>query len=330
MNHGRTIFSQLMDFLPYYDFMKCVDRYAGQYKVKSFTCWDQFLCMAFAQLTYRESLRDIEACLRATQTKLYHVGFRGNISRSTLAYANETRNWRIYEDFAHVLIRQARELYVEEDFGIELDQTVYALDATLIDLCLSLFPWAPYCKGKSGVKLHTLLDIRASIPVVAYITHARIHEVHILDQLFLEAGAMYIMDRGYMDFARLYHIHRSSAFFLVRAKKNIKFKRVYSHPVDRSTGLRCDQTIRLTGIFSSRNYPENMRRIRFHDDEHNQNIVLLSDNFQLPAHTLTDLYRCRWKVELFFKWIKQHLRIKAFYGLSENAVKTQIWIAITI
>ena len=326
----KTVFSQLMGFLPTYEFKKCIDRYAGHYKVKSFTCWDQFLCMAFAQLTYRESLRDIEACLRAAQSKLYHSGFRSKVSRNTLAHANETRDWRIYADFAQVIIQQARDLYIDDDFGVELDHTAYALDATVIDLCLSLFPWARFRRRKGGIKLHTLMDLRGSIPSVIHITRAQIHEVNIVDRLIFEPGALYIMDRGYMDFSRLYRIHQSSAFFLIRAKRNMQYTRLYSHPVDRSEGLRCDQTVRLTGVRSRNDYPEKLRRIRFYDDQNDQKIVLLSNNSSLSAQTLADLYRCRWKVELFFKWIKQHLRIKAFYGLSENAVKTQIWIAITI
>jgi len=330
MNIGRTIFSQLMDFLPVNDFRQCVERYNGNYKIKSFSCWDQYLCMAFAQLTYRESLRDIQACLRAAKQKLYHMGIRGKVSRNTLAHANQVRDWRIYADFAQILIREARNLYVNESFGIELDQTVYALDATTIDLCLSLFPWALFRKKKGAVKLHTLLDLRGSIPTIVVITHGRIHEVNILDDIPIEAGAIYILDRGYTDFARLYRIHQSSAFFVTRAKGNFRFKRLYSKAVDKSTGLQCDQIITLHGFYAKKDYPEKLRRIRFYDAEQDKRIVFLTNNFTLPALTIAQLYKCRWQIELFFKWIKQHLRIKAFYGTSENAVKTQIWIAISV
>lgn len=330
MNSGKTIFSQLMEFLPIHEFRKCVAQYNGNYKVKSFTCWDQFLCMAFAQLTYRESLRDIQACLRGTRYKLYHMGIRGNVSRNTLANANKIRDWRIYSDFAQVLIRKARRLYVNESFGVELDQTVYALDSTTIDLCLSLFPWAIFRKRKGAVKMHTLLDLRGSIPTVVIITHGRIHDVNILDRLIIEAGAIYIMDRGYLDFARLYAIHQTSGFFVIRAKRNFNFRRLYSHTIDKSTGIQCDQTIVLQNFYAQKNYPEKLRRIRYLDVNTNKRLVFLTNNFTLPAKTIAELYRCRWQVELFFKWIKQHLRIKAFYGTSENAIKTQIWIAISI
>jgi len=330
MNAGRTIFSQLMDFLPVNDFRQCVERYNGNYKIKSFSCWDQFLCMAFAQLTYRESLRDIQACLRAARQKLYHMGIRGKVSRNTLAHANQVRDWHIYADFAQILIREARDLYVNESFGIELDQTVYALDATTIDLCLSLFPWALFRKRKGAVKLHTLLDLRGSIPTIVVITHGRVHEVNILDDIPIEAGAIYILDRGYTDFARLHKIHQSSAFFVTRAKGNFRFKRLYSKAVDKSTGLQCDQIITLHGFYAKKDYPEKLRRIRFYDAEQDKRIVFLTNNFTLPALTIAQLYKCRWQIELFFKWIKQHLRIKAFYGTSENAVKTQIWIAISV
>ena len=330
MNIGRTIFSQLMDFLPVNDFRQCVERYNGNYKIKSFSCWDQYLCMAFAQLTYRESLRDIQACLRAAKQKLYHMGIRGKVSRNTLAHANQVRDWRIYADFAQILIREARNLYVNESFGIELDQTVYALDATTIDLCLSLFPWALFRKKKGAVKLHTLLDLRGSIPTIVVITHGRVHEVNILDDIPIEAGAIYILDRGYTDFARLHKIHQSSAFFVTRAKGNFRFKRLYSKAVDKSTGLQCDQIITLHGFYAKKDYPEKLRRIRFYDAEQDKRIVFLTNNFTLPALTIAQLYKCRWQIELFFKWIKQHLRIKAFYGTSENAVKTQIWIAISV
>jgi len=330
MNSGKTIFSQLMEFLPIHEFRKCVARYNGNYKVKSFACWDQFLCMAFAQLTYRESLRDIQACLRGTRHKLYHMGIRGNVSRNTLANANKVRDWRIYSDFAQMLIRKARRLYSNESFGVELDQTVYALDSTTIDLCLSLFPWAIFRKRKGAVKMHTLLDLRGSIPTVVIITHGRVHDVNILDHLIIEAGAMYIMDRGYLDFARLFMIHQTSGFFVIRAKHNFNFRRLYSHTIDKSTGIQCDQTIVPQNFYAQKNYPEKLRRIRYLDAETNKRLVFLTNNFTLSAKTIADLYRCRWQVELFFKWIKQHLRIKAFYGTSENAIKTQIWIAISI
>ena len=330
MNTGRTVFSQIMDFLPLRDLRKCVKRYRGNYKVQKFSCMDQFLCMAFAQLSYRESLRDIEACLRAMQSKLYHMGIRNRVSKSTLADANENRDWRIYADFAQVLVHIARGLYAKEEFGIELDQTVYALDSTTIDLCLSLFPWAKFRKHKAGVKLHTLLDLRGNIPTFIRITEALIHDVNILDDIIPEAGAFYIMDRGYLDFARLYIFHQFLAFFVTRTKGNFQFRRLYSHPIDKSTGLRCDQTIVLTGFYSSKDYPERLRRIRYVDKETEQNLVFLTNCFTLPAITIAQLYKCRWQVELFFKWIKQHLRIKAFFGNTENAVKTQIWIAISV
>jgi hypothetical protein len=286
--------------------------------------------MAFAQLTYRESLRDIETCLRSAQRKLYHMGIRGKVSRNTLAHANQVRDWRIYADFAQILIGRARRLYVNDSFGVELNQTAYALDSTLIDLCLSLFPWAKFRKHKGAVKIHTLLDLRGSIPSIAIITHGKIHDVTILDQLIFEPGAFYIVDRGYLDFARLYVIHQSSAFFVTRAKSNFSFKRLYSRPVDKSTGVQCDQIIVLEGFYAKRDYPEKLRRIRYFDATQNKHLVFLTNNFTLPALTIAQLYQCRWKIELFFKWIKQHLRIKAFYGTSDNAVKTQIWIAISI
>jgi transposase len=330
MNSGQTIFSQLMEFLPTHEFRQCVNRYNGNYKVKSFSCWDQFLSMAFAQLTYRESLRDIQACLRAAQNKLYHMGFRGKISRNTLANANQVRDWRIYADFAQVLISIARPLYAKDNFGLELEQTVYALDSTIIDLCLSLFPWAKFRKRKGAVKLHTLLDLHGSIPTMIFITHGKIHDVKILDNLFIEPGAIYVMDRGYLDFARLHKIEQASAFFVTRTKKNFDFKRLYSHEVSKDTGIQCDQTIVLMGFYSKKDYPEKLRRIRLLDPETGKRLIFLTNNFLLPAQTITDLYQCRWQVELFFKWIKQHLRIKDFYGTSENAVKTQIWIAISI
>jgi hypothetical protein len=330
MNSGKSIFSQLMDFLPAYEFRQCVERYQGNYKLKSFSCWDQFLCMAFAQLTYRESLRDIEACLRAQQTKLYHLGIRGQVSRNTLAHANSVRDWRIYADFAQVLITRARALYADDNFGVELAQTVYALDATTIDLCLALFPWAEFRKHKGAVKLHTLLDLRGNIPTVVIITHGKVHEVNILDQLSFEAGAFYVMDRGYLDFARLYKLHLASAFFVTRAKKRFDFQRRYSQPVNRATGVICDQIVTLVNPVPRKGYPEKLRRIRYLDVQTQKRLVFLTNNFSLPPLTIAQLYRSRWQVELFFKWIKQHLRIKKFYGTSMNALKTQIWIAISV
>ena len=329
MYSGRLIFSQIMDCMPIYEFHKCVERYHGNYKVQSFSCLDQFLSMAFAQFTYRESLRSIEVCLRSMRTKLYHLGIRGNISRSTLADANENRDWRIYADFAQVLINIARKLYRDEDFGIELEETVYALDSTTIDLCLSLFPWARFRKYKGAVKMHTLLDLRGNIPSIIWITDGKVHDLNILDELIPEPGAFYIMDRAYIDFWRLYILHISSAFFVIRAKKNFQYQRIYSHTVDKSTGLRCDQTIRLTGPKSSQLYPEKLRRISYFDKKTSRNYVFVTNNFIVSALTITLLYKSRWNVELFFKWIKQHLRIKKFYGNSSNAVKTQIWIAIS-
>ena len=330
MNSGRTVFAQVMDFVPLHQFRKCLKRYRGDYKLQSFSCLDQFLCMAFAQLTFRQSLRDIEACLRAMQPKLYHMGIRGKVSRSTLADANEKRDWRIYADFAQVLIHIARPLYADEEFGVELDQTVYALDSTTIDLCLSLFPWARFRRRKGAVKVHTLLDLRGSIPVFVRITDALVHDVNILDEIIAEPGAFYIMDRAYLDFARLYSLHQCSAFFVTRARSNFRFRRLYSHPVDKSTGLRCDQSIVLKSFYPLKNYSDKLRRIRYVDPQTGQRLVFLTNCFALPALTIAQLYKCRWQVELFFKWIKQHLRIKAFYGTSENAVKTQIWIAISI
>ena len=330
MNSGKTLFAQLMEFVPIYKFRQCVERYRGNYKIKSFSCWDQFLCMAFAQITYRESLRDIQACLRAAQPKLYHMGIRGGVSRNTLANANKTRDWRIYADFAQVLIREARRLYANENFGIELENTVYALDSTTIDLCLSLFPWALFRQRKGAVKLHTLLDLRGNIPTVCIITHGKVHDVNILDHIVPEAGAIYIMDRAYTDFARLYAIHQSSAFFVTRAKSNFRCKRLYSNPVDKRTGLRCDQTVVLEGFYSRQDYPDKLRRIRYYDSNKRKLLTIITNNLSLPALTIAELYRSRWQVELFFKWIKQNLRIKAFYGTTLNAVKTQIWIAISV
>jgi hypothetical protein len=330
MNTGRTIFSQIMDFVPMHEFRKCVTRYHGNYNVKSFSCLDQFLCMAFAQLTYRESLRDIEACLRSMQSKLYHMGIRSKVSRNTLAYANENRDWRIYADFAQILIHIARDLYFDEDFGIELDNTVYALDSTTVDLCLSLFPWARFRKTKGAIKLQALLDLKSNIPTFIEITHGKVHDVTILDELIPEPGSFYIMDRAYVDFLRLHILTQCLAFFVIRAKTNLQFRRVYSHPIDKSTGLKCDQTIALTGINSVQEYPDKLRRIRYFDQDNDLNLTFLTNNFSLPALTITQLYKYRWKIELFFKWIKQHLRIKSFYGTSLNAVKAQIWIAISV
>jgi len=330
MNSGKTVFSQLMDFIPTYEFRKCIERYHGEYKVKTFSCWDQFLCMAFAQLTYRESLRDIEACLRSVQIKLYHMGIRGKAARNTLAHANAVRDWRIYADFAQVLIQRARKLYAGEELAVQLDQTVYALDSTTIDLCLKLFPWAKFRRRKAAVKMHTLFDIRASVPTIAIITHGKVHDVNILDDMIFEPGSIYVVDRGYLDFARLHRIQQASAFFVTRAKKNFRFNRICSYLTNKTSGVRCDQTILLRGFYSRAAYPDRLRRIRYLDPESNRLLVFLTNNFSLPPLIVAILYRYRWRVELFFKWIKQHLRIKAFYGTTENAVKTQIWIAISI
>ena len=330
MNSGRTIFAQLMDLLPLTEFRRCVDRYHGDYKVQSFSCLDQFLSLAFAQLTYRESLRDIETCLRAHQPQLYHMGFRGAVSRNTLAHANQQRDWRIYADFARLLIAQARVLYQHEPFGVELDQTVYAFDSTTVDLCLSLFPWAQFRRHKSAVKLHTLLDLRGNIPTAVYVTSGGVNDVRLLDQLVLEAGAFYLLDRGYVDYRRLYLITQALAFFVTRAERNTRYRRCAQRWVDHSTGLRSDQTIRLTGPKSSRRYPAPLRRIHYFDAEKDLRLIFLSNNFQLQPLTIAQLYRVRWQVELFFRWIKQHLRIRAFYGTSQNAVKTQVWVAITV
>lgn len=330
MNTGKTIFAQLMEFLSQYEFQKCVKRYGGDHKVKTFSCWDQFLCMAFAQLTYRESLRDIEVCLRVSESKLYHMGFRGLVSRNTLANANCVRDWRIYADFAKVLIAEARALYSKEEFALELEATVYALDSSTIDLCLSLFPWATFRKTKSAVKMHTLLDLRGNIPSVVIITDGKVHDVNIIDQLLIEAGAVYIVDRAYLDFVRLYRIDQSKAFFVTRTKRNTQVKRLYSRVVDKTTGVQCDQVVRLKNLDSKKDYPDKLRRIRYFDAEKKKRLVFLTNNFELPAEKIAQLYRSRWQVELFFKWVKQHLRIKKFLGNSENAVKTQIWIAISI
>jgi IS4 transposase len=330
MNNGRSIFSQIMDFLPLYELKKCIRRYRGDYKIQSFTCLNQFYTMAFAQLTYRESLRDIEACLNALQSKLYHLGIRSKISKSTLADANNTRDWRIYADFAQVLINIARPLYAQEDIGLELDEMVYALDSTTIDLCLSLFPWAKFRRHKAAVKMHTLIDIHGSIPIFIHISDGKMHDVNILDILEIEAGSVYLVDRGYIDFDRLYTIHKNNATFITLAKSNMKFRRVYSQQSDISNGIHSDQTIVLTVTKSRKEYPEKLRRIHFYDAEHQNHLYFLTNNFNFTSGTIAKLYKCRWQVELFFKWIKQHLRIKAFYGTSENAVKSQIWIAICI
>ena len=327
---GSLVFAQLMSLLPLHAFHRCVQRYDGHRYVKNFSCLDQFLVMAFAQLTFRESLRDIEACLRAIPGKLYHMGIRSPVARSTLADANEARDWRIFADFAQVLIGIARGLYRDEEFGLELDETVYALDATTIDLCLALFPWAKFRQHKGAIKLHTLLDLRGSIPSFIHITHGKVHDIKVLDVLIPEPGSFYVMDRGYLDFRRLYGLTQNLAFFVVRTKENLQFRRLYSHPVDKSTGLRCDQTIVVTGPLTSQLYPERLRRVRYVDATTLKRFTFLSNNSVLSALTITQLYKCRWQVELFFKWIKQHLRIKAFYGTTENAVKTQVWIAISV
>ena len=319
-----------MEFLPMYEFRKCVERYHGERKISSFSCFDQYLSMAFAQLTFRESLRDIESCLRSMSGRLYHMGFRGKISRSTLADANENRDWRIYADFAIILIHKARGLYVNEPFGVELGNTVYALDATTVNLCLSLFPWAHFRKNKGAVKLHTLLDLRGNIPSFIEITDGKVADVNILDILIPEPGSFYIMDRGYLDFERLYIFHQAQAFFITRAKSNTQYRRLYSCQVDKTTGLCCDQTVLLTLPQTAQTYPDNLRLVKFVDPETGKRFTFLTNNFKLPALTIALLYKSRWQVELFFRWIKQHLRIKAFFGTSENAVKTQVWIAISI
>jgi Domain of unknown function (DUF4372)/Transposase DDE domain len=330
MLNDRYVFSQLMDFLPRHEFDRCVARYQGNRRIRNFSCFDQFLCMAFAQLTYRESLRDIETCLRALQKKLYHAGFRGAIARSTLADANEHRDWRIYSDFAQVLIAHARRLYQADGFGAQLEQTAYALDSTTVDLCLTLFPWARFRRHKGAVKLHTLIDLRGNIPCFVLITHGKIHDVKVLDSLPIEVGAFYVMDRGYVDFGRLHRFTLGLAFFVTRAKTNLDFSRRSSRRVDKTTGLRSDQTIVLNGVKTSVLYPDPLRRVSYCDPETGKRLVFLTNNFDLPALTIARIYRCRWQVELFFRWIKQHLRIKAFYGTSPNAVKTQVWIAICV
>jgi hypothetical protein len=330
MNQGKLVFAQVMEHLPLTTFRRCVARYRGERKVKTFSCLDQFLCMAFAQLTYRESLRDLEACLGAQPAKLYRLGLRSTVARNTLANANAVRDWRIYADYAQRLIAIARTLYANETFGVALKESVYALDATTIDLCLSVFPWAPFRSAKGAVKLHTLLDLRGNIPSFIHISDGKMHEVNVLDQLLPEAGAFYIMDRGYLDFQRLHRLHRAGSYFVTRGKSNLKVRRRYSHAVDRSTGLICDQTVVLTGFYSRHGFQDPLRRIRFKDPESGKTLVFLTNNFILPALTISKLYRCRWQIELFFKWIKQHLRIKAFFGTSENAVKSQIWIAVSV
>ena len=330
MNVGRTVFAQLLDHLPSYEFQKCVTRYRGDYQQKAFSCWDQYLAMAFAQLTYRDSLRDIEACLRSMQGKLYHMGFRGKVSRSTLADANESRDWRIYADFAQVLIGAARPLYAHDPIGVDLEQSLYALDSTTIDLCLTLFPWARFRQHKAAVKMHTLLDLHGNIPTFIRITDGKVHDVNILDELLPEAGAFYVMDRGYIDFQRLYFFTLCSAFFVVRTKENVLLQRRYSHTVDKSTGVRSDHTVILTAMESAKVYPDALRRVSYFDAETNKRLKFLTNNFTLPALTIAQTYRCRWQVELFFRWIKQHLRIKSFFGTSENAVKTKTWIAVSV
>ena len=329
MNLGKLVFAQITQHLPLTTFRRCVTRYRGEHNVKSFSCLEQYLCMAFAQLTYRESLRDIEACLRAQAAKLYHMGIKSRVSRSTLADSNEVRDWRIYAEFAQSLIGIARRLYAEEPFGVDLKNTVYALDASTIDLCLSVFHWAPFRSTKAAIKLHTLLDLRGNIPTFLHISDGKLHDVNVLDLLLPEPGAFYLMGRGYIDFERLHRLHEAGSFFVTRAKSNLKAQRRYSHPVDRSTGLICDQTIVLTGFYSRQDFDTPLRRIKFKDPESGKRLVFLTNNFALPASTIAELYRCRWQVELFFKWIKQHLRIKVFFGTSENAVKTQIWIAVS-
>lgn len=330
MYTGKLIFAQAMDYLPQHTLRRCIQRYDGNKNIKFFTCQDQYRCMAFAQLTYRESLRDIEACLKAQSNKLYHMGIRSKVARSTLAEANEKRDWRIYADLAQSLIQTARRLYANEDLGLELNNTVYALDATTIDLCLSVFPWAQFRRTKAAIKLHTLLDLRGNIPSFIHISDGKLHDVNVLDILLPEPGAFYVMDRGYLDYDRLYQLHKDQAFFVIRAKSNLKFRRIYSHHVDKSIGLRCDQTIMFTGFYASQRYPEKLRRIKFYDAKTKKHLVFLTNNFHLPAFTITELYRYRWQVELFFKWIKQHLRIKSFFGTSDNAVKTQVWIAVSV
>ena len=327
---GRLVFAQLMDFLPPHTFRRCVARYPSSHPTKTFSHLDQFLCMGFAQLTFRESLRDVEVCLRAQGTKLYHLGIRGRVARSNLAYANENRDWRIYRDFANALITEARRLYADDAFGVDLDNTVYALDTTTIDLSLKVFPWAHFRTSKAAVKMHTQIDLRGNIPSFIHVSDGKMHEVNVLDLMRPEAGSFTIMDRGFLDFARLYRLTVAGAFFVIRPKSNTLFKRIYSQPVDKTTGLRCDQTVRLTGTKSPDDYPQYLRYVVFYDEATDKRLGFFTNNFELPALTIAQLYKCRWQVELFFKWIKQHLRIKAFFGTNENAVKTQIWIAISV
>ena len=330
MTTEKLVFAQLMQWVPHYLFHRLVKRYKGDYKVSSFTCWDQFLCMAFAQLTYRESLRDIEACLRSRPNLLYHLGIRGNVARSTLADANEQRDWRIYAELAHYLIARARRLYAREELGVDLDETLYALDSTTIDLCLTLFPWARFRRHKAAVKMHTLLDLRGAIPTFIRITEGKLHDVHFLDDLILEAGAFYVMDRGYLDYARLYRFVLENAFFVTRAKSNMDCRWAASRAVDHATGLRADQTVYLEGAQAALDYPGPLRRVSYYDEESKKHLVFLTNNFTLPALTIAQIYKRRWQIELFFKWIKQNLRIKAFYGTSDNAVKTQLWISVCV
>ena len=327
---GKLVFAQLVDFLPLHTFRRCVARYPSSYPTKSFSHLDQYLCMAFAQLTFRESLRDIEVCLRAQESKLYHLGIRGHVARSNLADANEKRDWRIYRDFANALIVEARRLYAEDAFGVDLDNTVYALDTTTIDLSLKVFPWAHFRTTKAAVKMHTQIDLRGNIPSFIHVSDGKMHEVNVLDLIAPEPGSFTIMDRGFLDFARLYRLTQAGAFFIIRPKSNTLFRRVYSRAVDKTTGLRCDQTVRLTGVTSADDYPQYLRYVGFYDKENDKRLGFFTSNFELPALTIAQLYKCRWQVELFFKWIKQHLRIKALFGVNENAVKTQIWIAISV
>jgi hypothetical protein len=329
MHSGNLVFAQVMGFAPWHTFRRLVAKYKGNFNVRTFSCVDQFLCMAFAQLTYRESLRDVEACLRAQPTKLYHLGIHGKVSRSALADANESRDWRIYCEFAQALIRIARRLYAEDSIGVDLSETVYALDSTTIDLCLSLFPWAGFRKTKAAVKLHTLLDVRGGIPSFIHISDGKYHDVNVLDLLIPEAGAFYLMDRAYLDLQSLFRLQQAGSFFVTRAKSNTKLRRLYSRPVDRTTGIICDQIVELVWFYSQKDYPQQLRRIRFRDSD-GRSLIFLTNNLALPATTICDLYRLRWQVELFFKWIKQHLRIKRFFGTSENAVKTQVWIAVSV
>lgn len=330
MHHGKLVFAQLMDYLPLHTFRRCVARYPGRYPTLKFSHLDQFLCMAFAQLTFRESLRDIETCLRAYAPKLYHLGIRGGVARSTLADANEKRDWRIYQDFALSMIQVARKLYARDSFGVELSNTVYALDSTIIDVCLSLFPWARFQRDQAAVKLHTVLDLRGSIPSFVHVSEGNASDLTLLDRIALEPGSFYIMDRGYVDFARLYAIHTAQAFFVIRGKSNLRYRCLASEQVDRSSGLRCDQRIALSGLFTDAKFPTPLRRVKFYDATNDKLLVFLTNHFELSAINIAALYRCRWQIELFFKWIKQHLRIKAFFGTSENAVKTQVWIAIAV